>query len=600
MEKFLLHKICVFLVLSLVFAPPGYVAAQYSIEAPSTTHRCASVGGSSIRISTVPATEAAVGADWIVGPGLIKVAQGEGPGTNQYWVDVQSTEADGNQPFCPASVTFRWRVVAENCTTEYLAPNQVSTTVFKTFTDLDLDERSQFLGYGPYQIYTETPPCISSGDEVVLSVRPLHFCVGDPSDIAGVGDLPADDIEWITNDLNPVYQSEDNTSRTYSVTEQKVTYTISVRMGRCNTSPQVSRAFNQTPAPSWIGVSGAHQFSTVSGANANPGYGCLGGAVDGAFSLQVSPDQQTGSQGYNWVIPQGFTCAPPCTTRLVTITPNAGAQAASGQILCRVDNGQCGRSIASFNIVRPPTTTTLNRTGARTVKEPVPTAAASWPSNCYYPDIRYRFTWPDAPINNTYTWTTAQWSWTNSQGQGTPEFSGIPAMEAPGTAPLAQTLTATSTGPNLGVPALATCTSTVSISGYKATDFTTTGLRIRISGSTLDIVTEDGTNNPNWFNSLNPSCTTSLSINDYYYEWGYIGTYNGNTNPEDDPSTAFNASAFGGPVQGQGLNQTGLVNPSLFSTGSKIYCRIRRKSSTPSCTDASLNCFYRYVELALD
>jgi hypothetical protein len=233
------------------------------------------------------------------------------------------------------------------------------------------------------------------------------------------------------------------------------------------------------------------------------------------------------------------------------------------------------------------------------VKEPVPTSA-SWPLNCYYPDIRYRFTWPDAPINNTYTWTTAQWSWTNSQGQGTPEFSGIPAMEAPGTAPLAQTLTVTSTGPNLGVPALAACTSTVSISGYKATDFTTTGLKIKRSSTSLDIVTNDANESSSWYNSLSPSCSAFLVGNDYYFEWGYIGTYNGNTNPEDDPSTAFNASAFGGPVQGQGLNQTGLVNPSLFSTGSKIYCRIRRKSSTPSCTDASLHCFYRYVELVLN
>jgi hypothetical protein len=374
---------------------------------------------------------------------------------------------------------------------------------------------------------------------------------------------------------------------------------VELTLGRCNTSPQVSRAFNQTPAPSWIGVLGTHPFSTVSGTNANPGYGCLPGNLDVSFSLQVSPDQQTGSQGYNWVIPQGFTCAPPCTTRAVGITPNAGAQAASGQILCRVDNGQCGRSIAAFNIVRLPTTTTLSRTGARTVKEPVPTSA-SWPLNCYYPDIRYRFTWPDAPINNTYTWTTAQWSWTNSQGQGTPEFSGIPAMEAPGTAPLAQTLTVTSTGPNLGVPALAACTSTVSISGYKATDFTTTGLKIKRSSTSLDIVTNDANESSSWYNSLSPSCSAFLVGNDYYFEWGYIGTYNGNTNPEDDPSTAFNASAFGGPVQGQGLNQTGLVNPSLFSTGSKIYCRIRRKSSTPSCTDASLHCFYRYVELVLN
>ena len=557
---------------------------------------------------------------WVPGPGLTVNASGTGPGLNQYWADVASGGPLDASGFCPSRIAFQWRVAAPTCTTNspYLGATQVATTVFKSFTTSQLNQRSNSESLGNFQIFSESPPCVGSAQLITMAVKPYHICNPDFTQSQNVGDVERDNVLWNLpgTGWTEVYRSADQTSITLSSPSSITTgtFNFSARLGRCNTTVNpihAVRTFNVQPSNSFLTISSntAAFTSLVPGSldgngQSVPGSACLAGNSTASFDITMNPAQVTGSAGYQWTFPEGYTCAGTCNTQTITLTAASGTAASSGTVSCLINNGQCGRTIAFFTINRNLVSGVNTITSTRTRPNPVlpsPGDVATWPTACYYPDLNYAFNLGAAPLNNTYTWTptsTPNPFWTNISGQGTVAFSANANVTNPNASPpSAMNIAVTGVGPALqgGQPI---CTLTVTNNGTLASQHVTHGLTILQNGISYGVSqTDNGATN--WMGTGNFTCNgQALGANHFYYEWGYIGTYtpqggSGLVNTTSNIVQANNAAAFTINPSQSGANSMS-QNPGVFSVGTVMYCRIRKNTSTPQCTgaDAARNCFY--------
>jgi hypothetical protein len=516
------------------------------------------------------------------------------------------------EPFCPGTVTFRWKGSAPECEVEYLFQNQVSCEVYKQFTSKQVEAWSTANLGVPFEIYTESPPCVDPNQRVNLSVRPVHFCGPANALATSPTNYVVDQVEWSSSHWgSPFFVSTDQSSATFTSASTSETQIVTATLGRCNIEstgpdnpykPTSAKVFNLAPEPARITTPGGYFPYKADGTVGVAGEACLPASMGGTFTLTAMPAQLTGSDGYIWTIPQGFTCAGACNTQTITVTAQTNSAAASGQFICRIDNGQCGRAIAFFNVVRSLSDNTITISKSRTATEPFTPSPAdgAGPSYCYYRDLHYIFTKANAPQNNTYTWspTTGSPRWTEVEGQGTSIFAADPPQTPTAGTPPGQPLELHVQGPPFGT-GLAACTSTVSLNGFVATDHTVSGIRILQTGNTFDVVTDNSALDPQWYNGVNFPCSQTLTVNDFYYEWGYIGTYTVGGQSYSNPSEsaivlAHNDLAFGSQLKrGFGLNDMTLTG-GTFSPGSQVYCRIRKRN-TQACSEQERNCFYAFL-----
>jgi hypothetical protein len=562
---------------------------------------------------------------WSVDPGLTVVTTGTGPGANQYWADVQSVGQLAAGAFCPGNVYFGWQTIAAGCTSLVSVNTRIATPVYKAFTAANLNARSNADGQGDFQIFTETPPCVGSNQLVNLSVRPYHMCGFNPAQQQGLLGIAPDNIDWTIDGWTQVYRSVDGASLTARTPASigSGTYNHTVSLGQCNRPPlapsrvvHAVRTFNVTPSNGYITLSGTGFTQVTPGSlNANgesvAGSACLPSISTPTFTLTMEPAQTTGSEGYQWTIPEGFTCAGNCNTQTISVTALGNAAAGSGTLSCMVNNGQCGRSIAFFNINRNLSGNVTIATTRTRPNPPLPPAGDvnTWPDNCYFPDLNYAFLLNNAPIGNTYTWGSVAAPnpfWTNISGQGTVNFSATPGV--PGTtrpqAPPAFNISVVGAGPNF-LNGQANCPTTVSNPGFMATDHVSNALSIRRSGITFDII-QTNNNQTNWMNTANFACNgQTLGSGNFYYEWGYVGTFTPNnstqalTNTAGSIIPANNAAAF---TQTSASAINGIEqNPGTFGPNTTVYCRIRKRNTGAQCTgtDAARNCFYVLLTLPL-
>lgn len=613
-------KTCLLILISLwdVLGIAKVYGQSVDFETPAST-RCATVPinqadpvNTVVIRTTISATKLNA-PDWLLSPGLMKVDEGTGPGTFQYWVEVKSKGTDDPEPFCPGTVTFRWKGSNPECEVEYLAQNQISCQVFKRFTGKQLENWSTANLNVPFEIYTETPPCVDPDQKVNLSIRPLHFCQPPNSTATNPYNYVEDQIAWNSTHWGiPYFVSTDQTSATFNSAVADETQIVTATLGRCNIEstgdpnpykPSATKVFNLAPEPARITTPNGFFPYKMDGTVGVPGEACLPANTGGSFTLTVLPAQLTSTDGYIWTIPQGFTCAGGCNTQTVTVTALTNSGAASGQFICRIDNGQCGRAVAFFNVIRSLGDNTISITKSRTEGEPFTPSPAdgAGPSYCYYRDLHYIFTKTNAPQNNTYTWspTAGTPHWTEVSGQGTAIFAADPPQTPTSGTPPGQPLELLVTGPPFGA-GLASCTSSVSLSGYVATDHTGTGLKILKSGNSFDVVTDNTTESTQWYNSSNFTCSQTLGASNFYYEWGFIGSYTENGTTYHNPSESeiflsHNDAAFASSPRGFGIN--GITkDQGTFSSGSLIYCRIRKRN-TQACSEAERNCFYAFLTI---
>jgi len=598
------------------------VAAQVFTLEPAAGNRCVSVGGgNTIRIQTANSLVAALGPDWQLGNGLVEVGRGTF-GTNQYWIDVRGNNAGTPGAFCPASVAFIWRVVSPTCTVgnPYLGSTRVSTIVYKQFTAADLNVVSNADGLGNFQIFTESPPCVKTGEYVNVSIKPYHLCAPDPLLSQNATQIQPDETVW-TNDAGwpQVYTSADGTSATFLVVGN-ATNVIRCRMGRCNATAQVLAPFNVEPAAMLITAAGPAITSgtyVVGAAGGAPSRACILQNATGTFTLTATA--QAAGTTYNWQVPVGFTGS--SITNTIVLTPLAGTAGASNTIKVSVGSpASCGLQEASILINRTLSTTTANNpiTNPSVTRTPanLAPAPANLSTSCIYRDLTYDFSLSNAPQNNTYIWTpntgTNFYAPTGTSGNGTANYQATITHAAFFGAPPAFNLTATANGPAAPTAPTQFCTSTSVLTRWMATQLTganagaTNSLRINGTGNTYDITNNNATPSSNWMGSTFYTCTgQTLGAANFLYEWGFIGTFTPSSTGvpitnESTPlaSAANNAALFTTTAYTTGANAItrvlGTFSNSPGGTVPKIYCRIR-KTNANACTNAANNCFY--VEL---